>query len=79
MNEPQDLVAVRVDEEVCIGAGQCEMLEEGTFLIDDDTAIAKVIGSGRLPRDRADVVIERCPSGAISLASDEIPAAKEEE
>ncbi len=64
---PTDEVGLAVDEEKCIGAGQCEMLEEEIFLIDDDMVIAKVIGAGKLPRDRANVVVERCPSQAISI------------
>lgn len=62
-----DLVAIAVDGEVCIGAGQCEMLEDETFLVDEDTMIAEVVGSGMLPRDRADRIVDTCPSGAISI------------
>ena len=60
-------VRLTVDEAVCIGAGQCEMLESETFLLDDDTAISAVVGTGELPRDRAEKVIDRCPSGAIAI------------
>ncbi|MCE2512754.1 MAG: ferredoxin [Acidimicrobiia bacterium] len=62
-----DLVAVAVEEERCIGGGQCEMLEPEVFLLDDDEAISSVIGSGVLPRPRAEVVVHRCPGAAISI------------
>ena len=64
------LVQVAVDADVCIGGGQCEMLEEATFLIDDDTMIASVVGDGMLPRDRAEVLVDRCPGRAISIVDD---------
>ena len=60
-------VAMGVHQEKCIGAGQCEMLEEETFIVDDDTVIAQVIGTGSLQRARAEVVVERCPTQALSL------------
>ena len=57
---------VRVDPEKCIGSGMCEMLEEATFLINEDTNVADVVGSGLLPPDRAEIVIDRCPASAIT-------------
>lgn len=62
-----EMVRMQVNEETCIGAGQCEMLEEDTFYVDDDTVIAGVIGTGMLPRDRAQKVVDTCPSRAISI------------
>ena len=62
-----ELVRVAVDEERCIGGGQCEMLEPEVFLVDDDEAISSVIGPGALPRPRAEVVVHRCPGAAISI------------
>ena len=62
-----DLVRVAVDPDTCIGAGQCEMLEEDTFVIDDDTMISTVVGTGLLPRERAELVVDRCPGRAISI------------
>ena len=69
MNESNeaDLVQMVVDDDTCIGGGVCEMLEAETFLLDDDTVIASVIGTGRLPRDRAEIVVDRCPGRAISI------------
>lgn len=62
-----DLVLVAVDAECCIGGGQCEMLEPEAFLVDDDEAVSSVIGTGTLPRRRAEVVVDRCPGAAISI------------
>lgn len=62
-----DLVVVVVDGDVCIGGGQCEMLEEATFVLDDDTMVSAVTGSGELPRARAEIVVDRCPGRAISI------------
>lgn len=64
----EDLVRLVVDTESCIGGGQCEMLEPGTFLVGDDDGLASVVGTGLLPRPRALNVIDRCPGQAITLA-----------
>lgn len=64
---PDQDVEVCVDSEVCIGSGMCEMLEEGTFSIDEDTNVAVVMSGRTLSAERAATVIDRCPSGAIRL------------
>ncbi len=61
------MVRIQVNQESCIGSGQCEMLEEETFVLDDDTGISQVVGTGLLPADRAEKVIDMCPGRAISL------------
>ena len=43
------------------------MLEPEVFELDDDMVISSVISDGLLPRDRAEVVVDRCPGRAISL------------
>lgn len=63
----EDLVRVMVDSVRCIGGGQCEMLEPETFLLDDEEVVSSVIGTGTLPRPRAEVVVHRCPGAAISI------------
>lgn len=60
-------VRVQVDQEKCIGSGTCEMFDESTFVIPDDDVVAQVVGSGEMSRSQALTVIERCPSGAISI------------
>ncbi len=67
LNDPTELVQLAVDQDACIGAGQCEMLEAETFLLDDDTGIAALTGAGTLPRQRAEDVVDRCPARAISM------------
>ena len=62
-----DRVRMAVDHDRCIGGGQCEMLEPDVFLLDDEEAVSSVIGAGMLPRPRAEVVVDRCPSAAISI------------
>lgn len=69
----EDVVSVAVDADACIGGGQCEMLEEATFVLDDDTMISSVTGTGQLPRARAELVVDRCPGRAISITqSDQV-------
>ena len=65
-----DLVTVELDHEVCVGVGQCELLESSVFRLDDDEGISTVIGDGQLPRRRAEIVVDKCPSSAISICED---------
>lgn len=67
ISDMDELVTLTVNADTCISGGQCEMLEPETFLVDDDLAIATVIGSGQLSRKRALEVIDRCPASAISI------------
>ena len=67
MGGDSDLVRVVIDDAVCIGGGMCEMYEEATFLLDDETVIASVQGDGLLPRERAQHVVDKCPGRAISI------------
>lgn len=75
MSEPSgadaDVVTVTVNAEVCIAGGQCEMLEPDIFQIDEDTAVAVIVGAPEIARDRAETLIDRCPSGAISIITTE--------
>lgn len=66
MSTNDDRVKMIVDQESCIGAGQCEMHDDQVFELDDDV-IAQVIGDGTLPRDRATAAADRCPGRAISF------------
>jgi ferredoxin len=60
---------VAVDRDICVGIGQCEMLEPTVFFIDDE-AISTVVDGATLDLDRARAVVERCPSGAISIVDE---------
>ena len=68
-----DLVRMAVEQERCIGGGQCEMLEPEVFLVDDDEAVSSVIGTGVLPRPRAELVVHRCPGAAVSIVGPSEP------
>lgn len=61
-------VRMVVDDTRCIGAGQCEMLAPDHFRVDDDSALAEFVGQDSLPITEAETLIDRCPSGALSIA-----------
>ncbi len=64
---PDDLVLVQVNDELCIGVGQCEMLEPLVFRVDDDAGFASILGGATLTRSRAEAVVAKCPSRAIAV------------
>ncbi len=68
----EEMVRVAVDQELCIGAGVCELLEPEVFELDNDIVISSVTGDELLPRARADVVVDRCPSRAIAIVEEEL-------
>jgi len=61
--------SVALDAERCLGVGNCELLQPDHFRVDDDTAIAVLIGDGTMSETEAEAVVDRCPSGALSMAS----------
>lgn len=63
-------VVVVIDADVCVGIGQCELLEPDVFALDDDLGYSAVVGSGRLPLERAKIVVDKCPSNAIRIVED---------
>ena len=63
---PAGSVTVRIDDEVCIGGGQCELLAPDVFTVGDD-GVGRVLPPGRLARAEAEGIVDRCPSGAISI------------
>ncbi len=70
MTDPEQTpVRLVVDDAICVGIGQCEALEPDTLVVDDD-GVSNVVEGATLPAERAAIVIERCPSGAISVAGD---------
>jgi ferredoxin len=66
----QNTVTVALNAELCLGVGSCELLQPDQFRIDDDTAIAELVGDGAMSRVDAELVVDRCPSGALSIADD---------
>ena len=66
------MMVVRVDEEVCIGCGQCEEIYPEVFEIDDEKACVIV---NEIPDDVMDVckeTVESCPVDAITLEEEEL-------
>ena len=64
----EDRVSLIVDEDRCIGIGQCELLEPEVFQCGDEDASSRGVDGAGLPRARALEVADRCPSSAISVA-----------
>ncbi|MEL6983565.1 MAG: ferredoxin [Actinomycetota bacterium] len=62
-----DQVPMAVDDTRCIGGGQCELLADEVFEVDDDRGVAAVLEPGLLARSTALDLVDRCPSGAISF------------
>ena len=65
-----DTVLLTLDAEACIGVGQCELLEPTVFRLDDDENISVFVGERDLLRPRAEIVVDKCPSGAIQIAEE---------
>ncbi len=68
MTEHDAPVVVALNAELCIGVGNCELLAPDHFRIDDDTAVAELIGDGAMTLAAAEEVVDRCPSGALSIS-----------
>ena len=64
-----DTVLLTLDAEACIGVGQCELLEPTVFRLDDDN-ISVFVGERDLLRPRAEIVVDKCPIGAIQIAEE---------
>ena len=59
---------VSVDQDICIGSGNCEAIAPEVFVVKDGTSHVKV---GQVPEDQEDKVkkaVEECPSRAISTS-----------
>ncbi len=61
-------VKVNLNTEACICVGNCELLQPEHFRIDDDDDVAVLIGDGEMSAEAAEEVVDRCPSGALSIA-----------
>ena len=68
-----DQMRLRVDAGLCIGVGQCELLEPKIFRVDDDTGTSTIVSAPILPSQRAEALVDQCPSGAIQIDSDVSP------
>ena len=63
----QNRVRVIVDADICIGAGQCELVQPRVFYLSDDDGLARVRENSTLSQQDADSIIDQCPSGAIRI------------
>ena len=68
-----DPMRLRVDAGLCIGVGQCELLEPEIFRVDDDTGTSTIVSAPILPSQRAEALVDQCPSGAIQIDPDVSP------
>ena len=62
------IMKTRVNKDVCIGCGACNVIADGIFEMDDD-GLAKAIVED-VPDDKIDEVkdaSESCPTGAINI------------
>jgi ferredoxin len=64
-----DLAAIRIDENLCVGIGVCIDTEPDAVDFGDE-GFSKPIPGVRLPRARAERLCSLCPSGAISIVED---------
>jgi ferredoxin len=62
-----------LDVSRCVGVGQCELLEPEIFRVADDTGTSTVISAPILPSQRAEALVDQCPSGAIQIDPDVSP------
>ena len=56
-----------LDVSRCVGVGQCELLEPEIFRVADDTGTAAIVSEPVLPSQRAEAIVDQCPSGAIQI------------
>lgn len=60
---------IEVDADICIGAGQCEVLAPGTFELDED-GIVTLVDAGGDPDEAQREAVAGCPSGALRLVAE---------
>jgi ferredoxin len=65
--DQEDLIPVRIDPDTCVGIGACVAAEPETFVFNDD-GTSSVMPGRLLPRARAELVRDGCPSGAIEIS-----------
>ncbi len=61
---------IAVDRELCMGSGMCIVYAPGTFAHDEETKAIVVDPTGDAI-DAVRIAIEACPTGALSLTSEE--------
>lgn len=60
---------VTVDEQTCVGSGECVRVAPTAFAIDEDEGLAHVLDTARAtPTEHLERAARECPTGAIRLA-----------
>ena len=62
-------VRVRVDEDLCMGAGNCLHLARGTFVLNDE-GIAEVVDGADATDEELRIAARSCPTSAIVIEED---------
>ncbi|HEX7290426.1 MAG TPA: ferredoxin [Conexibacter sp.] len=65
---------VEIDQELCIGSGNCVHFMPGTFALDDD-GLAYVADPGAEDAEQLQAVARQCPTGAVKLRDGDPPLA----
>ena len=65
-------IEIRIDRDVCMGSGNCSFWAPGVFDLDDD-GVAVVVGPSAADDERISLAARGCPTGAITVVSDESP------
>lgn len=62
---------VTIDDDLCVGTGECVRLAPDAFQLDDDDEVASVApGVARTPTEQLRRAAYECPTGAISVDED---------
>jgi ferredoxin len=62
-------VRVRVDEDLCMGVGNCLHLARGTFVLNDE-GIAEVVEGAGASEEELRLAARSCPTSAIVIEGD---------
>ena len=61
-------ITVRVDENRCVGSGDCAIVAPGAFEVDEETGLARVLpGAASTDAARLQRAAHSCPTVAIAL------------
>jgi ferredoxin len=58
---------LRVDTEICIGSGTCELLVPDVFKAGEEGFVIVVGAAGKLTEAEVSRLVAECPSGALQL------------
>jgi ferredoxin len=70
MPDAEDRRRITIDRDLCMGSGMCIVYAPGTFAHDDETKAIVVVLMGD-SIDTVRIAVEACPTGALSLTSDD--------